>query len=65
MAEEAICPRIAYGVTAWCFLPRSHNAAWPQQFQRNLSRVGPGQAVSWDKDYLRSKVTSDQKTEAT
>lgn len=64
MEEEAICLHIVC-ITAQCFLPGSHNASCPQQFQRHPSRVHPGQAVSWDKDYLRSKVTSGQRTEAT
>lgn len=57
MEEEAICLHIVC-ITAQCFLPGSHNAACPQQFQRHPSRVHPGQAVSWDKDYLRLKVAS-------
>lgn len=62
MADEAICPHIAC-TTAQCFLPRTHNAVCLQQFQRHPSRVSLGQAVSWDEDYLRSKVTSVQRAE--
>lgn len=59
MAKEATCPHTSCKI-AQCFLPKSHNAACPQQFQRHpSSEPGSGcvmgQRLLEIKGYFRSE----------